>query len=85
MAARKEQMVTHCVCYEVSFARMKRLIDGHGLATIDDLRAHVEFGLKCGMCLPYVERIFREGGTAFEPEWQDDESRGVASDACEAN
>jgi len=59
-------MVTHCVCFDVSFSSLKQLIDQHGAADIAALRTHVRFGENCGLCLPYVERILSEGKTAFD-------------------
>ncbi|MDQ3813847.1 MAG: (2Fe-2S)-binding protein [Armatimonadota bacterium] len=58
-------MVTHCVCFDVSFATLKRLIDEFDIQNLTELRAHVRFGENCGLCLPYVQRILTEGKTAF--------------------
>ena len=59
-------MVTRCVCFDVSFAQMKKLIDAHDLRSIEELRAHIQFGEKCKLCAPFVERIFDSGETEFE-------------------
>lgn len=63
-------MITHCVCCDVSFQELKRLIDLHGAPDGQSLRQYVEFGTQCGLCLPYIARVFEEGKTAFE--WRDD-------------
>jgi len=59
-------MVTRCVCFDVSFARMKELIDARGLQSPEELRACIQFGEKCKLCAPFVERIFESGETEFE-------------------
>jgi len=45
---------------------MKKLIDAHDLRSIEELRAHIQFGEKCKLCAPFVERIFDSGETEFE-------------------
>ena len=64
-------MVTHCVCFDVAFTELKRVIDATGARSLVELRAHVEFGENCGLCVPFVERIFETGETAFEVEWEE--------------
>lgn len=59
-------MVTRCVCFEVPFSAMKRIADAHGIRDIEGLRAHVQFGEKCQLCVPYVEAMLRTGTTEFE-------------------
>jgi NAD(P)H-nitrite reductase large subunit len=64
-------MVTHCLCFDVSFEELKAVIERTGARDCDELRAHTQFGEKCQFCVPYVEKIFVTGETAFEPEWNE--------------
>ncbi|HEX8551660.1 MAG TPA: (2Fe-2S)-binding protein [Abditibacteriaceae bacterium] len=61
-------MVTHCLCFDVSFEELKAAIEQTGARNCDELRTHIQFGEKCQLCVPYVEKIFLTGKTAFEPE-----------------
>ena len=58
---------------------MKRIIVEHGIADVDTLRTHIQFGEKCQLCVPYVERIFSTGATeATEFEAVFDDSNDIA-------
>lgn len=62
-------MVTQCVCYDVQFAALKRLIAETGVRTVEELQQHIEFGENCQLCLPFVQKIFETGQTEFDVEW----------------
>jgi bacterioferritin-associated ferredoxin len=64
-------MVTHCICFVVSFEELKRVIDQTGARNVGELQTHIQFGEKCQMCVHYVEQIFKTGETAFEPKWDE--------------
>ena len=66
-------MVTRCVCFDVPFLTMKQIIVEHGVEDVDALRTHIQFGEKCRLCVPYVERIFSTGATEFEAVFDDGE------------
>jgi len=57
--------ITRCVCYDKTFAELKRLADEHGCKTVEELQRYVEFGLNCKLCHPYVRRMLRSGETVF--------------------
>lgn len=64
-------MVSRCVCFDVSFEEMKQIIDRTGARNLDELRAHIEFGQKCELCVPYVKKVCETGETSFEIVWEE--------------
>jgi bacterioferritin-associated ferredoxin len=59
-------MVTRCVCFDISFAQLKKVADINHVHDFEALQQCVEFGQKCGLCHPYVQRMLRTGQTEFE-------------------
>jgi bacterioferritin-associated ferredoxin len=58
-------MVTRCVCFDVSFERLKALALAEGITDIEALGERIEFGQNCGLCLPYIRLMLETGDTAF--------------------
>jgi NAD(P)H-nitrite reductase large subunit len=59
-------MVDRCVCFEKTFAEMKKLIEKHEITTVDELKKYFIFGENCRTCLPYVEILIKTGKTEYE-------------------
>jgi bacterioferritin-associated ferredoxin len=59
-------MVDRCICFDKTFADMKKIIEKHGIKSIYELRKHIPFGENCGLCLPFVEQLIKTGETKFE-------------------
>jgi len=59
--------VNRCVCFDVPFEELKKIAEEHGCSTIEDLQEHIDFGLGCGMCCPYVKRMLSTGQIEFVP------------------
>lgn len=57
--------VDRCVCFRITFAELLELAERHGARTVDELQDHVDFGLSCRSCLPYVKEALRTGKTAL--------------------
>ena len=57
--------VDRCVCFEVTFERLKAYADRHGCG-LEGLRDAFGCGKGCAMCVPYIERMLETGETAFE-------------------
>ena len=57
--------ITRCVCYDKTFAELKGIAEKHGCKSIEGLQRHVEFGLNCRLCHPYVHRMLKTGETVF--------------------
>ena len=59
-------MIDRCICFDKTFAEMKKVIDRHGIKSIYELREHISFGGNCSLCMPYVEQVIKTGKTSFE-------------------
>jgi bacterioferritin-associated ferredoxin len=57
--------ITRCVCYDKTFVELKKVAEEHGCASVEALQRHVEFGLNCKLCHPYVRRMLKTGETVF--------------------
>lgn len=57
--------IDRCVCFERTFSELKQAAEEARLDSISELQEHASFGTKCGLCLPYVERMLSTGETTF--------------------
>lgn len=64
--------VDRCVCFGQPFADLKAAAEASGATTVEALQAVVPFGLRCGLCRPYVRRMLAIGETAFHEILHDD-------------
>lgn len=58
--------VDRCVCFSVPFEELKKIADKYDCSTIEELQEHIDFGLGCGMCCPYVNKMLNTGQIEFE-------------------
>jgi NAD(P)H-nitrite reductase large subunit len=58
-------MVDRCICFNITFAELKAISDRTGVRSLDTLQQTVDFGLRCGLCKPYVERMLETGRVVF--------------------
>ena len=66
--------IDRCVCYDVTFEKLRITAEACGADTVEALQQHVRFGLNCGMCRPYVRRMLRTGEVVFSEIITDDAS-----------
>lgn len=57
--------IDRCLCFQQPFHTLKNVAQQNQCKNIQDLAKHAEFGKKCGLCLPYIERMLRTGETIF--------------------
>ncbi len=57
--------IDRCVCYNQTFAALRRTAEEGGCRSLAALQAAAPFGLRCGLCLPYARRMLRTGETVF--------------------
>ncbi|MEX1055537.1 MAG: (2Fe-2S)-binding protein [Rhodothermales bacterium] len=57
--------IDRCVCFQVRFSELKKVALKTGAGTIEELQQEVDFGLRCKLCHPYVNRMLRTGETVF--------------------
>lgn len=60
-------MVDRCICFSKTFAELKEIARRHRAGTVTALQGTTEFGLRCGLCKPYVARMLETGQTVFVP------------------
>jgi bacterioferritin-associated ferredoxin len=58
-------MVDRCVCFNITFAELKAVAQRERIGDIESLQRSVEFGLRCGLCKPYVQRMLLSGRVVF--------------------
>lgn len=58
-------MIDRCVCFDLTFDRLKETAETHDCKTISELQTVVHFGQQCRLCHPYVEKMLRTGRTCF--------------------
>lgn len=66
--------IDRCVCYNVTFEKLRITAEACSADTAETLQQHVRFGLNCGMCRPYVRRMLRTGEVVFSEIITDDAS-----------
>ena len=57
--------IDRCYCFQQTFAELKAIAEAHAARSVADLQQHVAFGLRCGLCHPYVRRMLRTGQVVF--------------------
>ncbi len=57
--------IDRCLCFQQPFQVLKNIAQQHQCQSIEALARHAEFGKKCGLCQPYIERMLRTGETIF--------------------
>ena len=65
--------IDRCICFKLPFDELKRIADQAGAKTVSELQQHVDFGLECELCHPYVRRMLRNGQTVFSEIIENDE------------
>ncbi len=58
--------VTRCICYDISFAEVKKIVDEEAITSLEELREKDICCNNCLMCEPYVEMVLETGKTEFE-------------------
>ena len=67
-----ERPVVRCVCFDVTFERMRDYADAHQCG-LEELTAHFGCGRGCALCMPYVRRMLETGQTRFPVRLSDAE------------
>lgn len=65
--------IDRCVCFKRSFSELQVAAQEAGLTDVDGLREHIQFGMHCGLCLPYVRRMLKTGESVFHELIMEDE------------
>ncbi len=57
--------IVRCECFHKTFTELKAAAERTGATTLEELQEHVEFGISCRLCNPYVRRMLVTGETVF--------------------
>ena len=57
--------IKRCLCFDQQFADLKDIAHKTGSKTVHELQNHVDFGMNCQLCHPYVKRMLESGETVF--------------------
>jgi bacterioferritin-associated ferredoxin len=57
--------IAKCLCFGRSFDELKQIAARNEVQSVESLQEHVQFGLNCMLCHPYVRRMLRTGQTVF--------------------
>jgi len=56
-------MVDQCLCFKVSFEKLKKIANKTGAESVEELQEHINFGHNCRRCHPYVRLMLETGRT----------------------
>lgn len=57
--------VDACLCYKKSFTQILEHARQNKTLSLTELQQEIDFGKKCGLCLPYIRRALETGETVF--------------------
>lgn len=57
--------IDRCLCFDRPFGQLLAIARDRGAFTPEELCEHVDFGLRCGLCRPYVRRALATGQITF--------------------
>lgn len=58
-------LINRCVCYNIKFSEVKKIMGENNLTTIDEVKNIIDVSKKCQLCRPYLERMLKTGETEF--------------------
>jgi NAD(P)H-nitrite reductase large subunit len=59
-------IIDRCYCYRKTFAELKEVAEVTGSSSIAELQSHIDFGLSCHLCHPYVNEMLKTGEVEFD-------------------
>ena len=57
--------IDRCTCFDCPFTALAEVARSTRSETVEALQGHVDFGRRCGLCLPYVRVMLKTGQTVF--------------------
>ena len=60
-------LVNRCICHSRTFTEIKNHANENDFTRVKELQADNFCSCGCGLCIPYIERMFETGETEFEP------------------
>jgi bacterioferritin-associated ferredoxin len=57
--------IDRCICYNVKFADVKKIMDDNGFNTLEEVQSVIDVSKNCKLCRPYLEKMLQTGETEF--------------------
>ncbi|MBN8571909.1 MAG: (2Fe-2S)-binding protein [Ignavibacteria bacterium] len=58
-------LINRCVCFNVKFADVKKIMDENGFTEIEEVQSVIDVSKNCKLCRPYLEKMLKTGETEF--------------------
>ncbi|MBS1492135.1 MAG: (2Fe-2S)-binding protein [Bacteroidetes bacterium] len=58
-------LINRCVCYNIKFEEIKKIMVEHGFTTIEEVQNEIDVSKNCKLCRPYIEKMIETGETEF--------------------
>lgn len=58
-------LVTKCICSNLTFIEMKRIMKEKNLHSIEELKSHIPVAENCRLCVSYINKMIETGQTEF--------------------
>lgn len=58
-------LINRCVCFNVKFADVKRIMDENGFTKLEEAQSVIDVSKNCKLCRPYLEKMLETGETEF--------------------
>lgn len=59
--------VTKCICHNREFSEVKKYAEEKEYTSVVELQCDNFCSRSCGLCIPYIELMYKTGETEFEP------------------
>lgn len=70
--------IDRCICFAIPFEDLVTEARQQGVDDVPALQRIRPFGLRCGLCVPYVREALRTGETVFTRILRDDPAADAA-------
>lgn len=58
--------VDRCICHNISFSQIKKIVEARKFSSIDELRVENICSTNCKLCDPYIREMLKTGETVFQ-------------------
>lgn len=58
-------MVSRCICCNQEFSHVLAVARDRGCSTVAELKEHLHVSAKCGLCIPFIQKVIETGETVI--------------------
>jgi bacterioferritin-associated ferredoxin len=58
-------LIDRCICFNVKFSEVKKIMDENHFTTIEEVQNIVDVSKNCKLCRPYLKKMIKTGETEF--------------------